>query len=379
MNTSSSFSSKRRQDHSALRSGLRNLQVLFPLHHHHRNHCHVIKQTSNDGGDLPISEHSARRRQSTKIRVHKANEKKFGKILGYLSSSRVTIEWLLTELYLNRKKHRKEWAGVKRFASQRLIKDLSITDWKSTLEQVEWLPIHAILRWEIKALSRTEAFGQFDPSKSLESMASMVDEKEVREHAPRFLDLLYTVSRPIRYQSQDEKVVNKRLIKPAGAILSTICFNMQKQKSNCFPLNFGIFLHKNGLSRNGLETTCALRLTSSYDTIIRTIENIANETVDEVRQIGELPTAIPAYDSLEFSFGVYDVRDGDMPKFASVTTGLVHKGVEIPAGGLIKAWSRPKYTLQPIDIVPIHDPNRIQQQVGWRNKVKDPARTCAAS
>ena len=43
-------------------------------------------------------------------------------------------------------------------------------------------------------------------------------------------------------------------------------------------------------------------------------------------QIGEPPTAIPAYDNLEFSIGVHKLRDGDMPKFVSVTTGLVLRG-----------------------------------------------------
>ena len=138
---------------------------------------------------------------------------------------------------------------------------------------------------------------------------------------------------------------------------------MQKKKSNSFPLNLGIFLHKSGLSRNGIvETTGALGLTSSYDTIRRTIEHMADEASDEIRQIGELPTAIPAYDNLEFSVGVHELREGDMPKFVSVTTGLVHKGVEIPEEGLPRCWFRPNYELVPTDILHFDNPDRMEQQ-----------------
>jgi len=252
-------------------------------------------QTPNNGGnesDSAASECSSSK--STKTSRRKGNrkpaDKKLQKVLRYIKSSlRITIEQLLTELYLDRIKHGKEWAGVKRFVLQRVLKDMSIGEWSSALEQVEWSPVQSILRGETQALSSTEAFGQFDVSKSLEFMSNMVDEKEVRKHAPRFLDLIYAVGKPIKQQSQEDKTVRSRLIKPAGMILSTICFNMQRKKSNCFPLNLGIFLHKSGLSRNGIETTSALGVTSSYNTISRTIENMAGETVDEIRQIGELP------------------------------------------------------------------------------------------
>jgi hypothetical protein len=97
---------------------------------------------------------------------------------------------------------------------------------------------------------------------------------------------------------------------------------------------------------------------------------MVNETVDEVRQIGELPTAISAYDNLEFNFGVRADRDGDVSKFVSVTTGLVHKGIEVPEEGLERSWFKPKYELQVTDILPIHDHARMQQQERRRNKVR---------
>ena len=97
---------------------------------------------------------------------------------------------------------------------------------------------------------------------------------------------------------------------------------------------------------------------------------MVHETMDEVRQIGELPTAILAYDNLEFNFGVRAVQDGDVSKFTSVTTGLVHKGVEIPKEGLERSWFRPKYELQTTDILPINDRDRMHQQERRRNKVK---------
>jgi hypothetical protein len=336
-------------------------------------HC----QTSNNGDNESNSAASERSwtssnsRQSTKARRRKiANEKKLENVLQYLANSRITFERLLTELYLNRRKHGKEWAGVKKFAFQRedVLKDLSIKEWEGMLGQVEWSPVHAILRKEVQALSRTRAFGEFDPDESLESLDDMVDEKEVRQYAPHFLDLIYTVGKPIKKQSRG----SKSPIKPVGTILSMMCFNMQRKKSNSFPLNLGLFLQKNGLTRSGLETTCALGLTCSYGTIKSTVTKMVNENVDEVRQVGELPTAIPAYDNLEFNFGVREARDGDMSKFSSVTTGLVHKGVEIPEEGLKRSWFKPKYELQTTDILPIYNRDRMQQQERRRNKVKEP-------
>jgi hypothetical protein len=298
------------------------------------------------------------------------NEKKLEKVLQYLSNSEITFERLLTELYLNRGKHGKEWASVKKFAFQRedVLKDLSIKEWKSMLGHVEWSPVYTILRKEVRALSCTQAFGEFDPDKSLESMDNMVDENEVQKYAPYFLDLIYTVAKPIKKRNQG----SKSLIKPASTILSIICFNMQRKKSNCFPLNLGLFLQKNGLTRSGIETACALGLTCSYGTIKSTVTKMVDETVDEVRQIGELPTAIPAYDNLEFNIGVREVRDGDVSKFSSVTTGLVHKGVEIPEEGLERSWFKPKYELRTTDILPIYERDRMQQQERRRNKVKVP-------
>jgi hypothetical protein len=54
-------------------------------------------------------------------------------------------------------------------------------------------------------------------------------------------------------------------------------------------------------------------------------------------------------------------------RFSSVTTGLVHKGVEIPKEGLERSWFNPKYELRTTDILPIYDRERK------RNKVKEPA------
>ena len=172
-------------------------------------------------------------------------------------------------------------------------------------------------------------------------MGNMVDEKEVQKYAPRFLDLIYAVIKPIRHEDKGDETLRKRQIKPAGTILSIMCFNLQRKKSNCFPLNLGIFLHKNGLSRNGIETTSAIGLTSSYDTIRRTIENMAGETAHEIRQIGELPTAIAAYDNLEFSVGVHELRDGDVPKL----------------NGLKRSWFNPNYEL---DILPVREARMLQ-------------------
>ena len=342
----------------------------IPLH----NLLHNLTLNDDDNkSDSAASESSSA--QSTKSRRRKGNckaiKKKLEKVLRYIKSSlRITIEQFLMELYLNRMKHGREWAGVKRFVLQTVLKDMSIREWSSGLEQVEWLPVQSILRGEIQALSHTEAFGQFDPNKSLEVMSHMVDEKEMQKHAPHFLDLIYAVGKQIRHQDQGDKS-SKHLIKPTGTILSMICFNMQRKKSNCFPLNLGIFLHRNGLNRNGIETACALGLTSSYDTIRRTIENMVSETANEIRQIGELPTAITAYDNLEFSVGVRELRDGDTPKFISVTTGLVHKGVAIPEEGLQRSWFKPKYALRTRDILPIPR-DRRQQQERMQDRVKEP-------
>ena len=147
------------------------------------------------------------------------------------------------------------------------------------LGQVEWSPVHATLRDEVQTLSHTQAFGQFDPDTSLESIADMVDEKEVQKHAPCFLDLIYTVGKPSKTQNQG----SESLIKPASTILSMICFNMQRKKSNSFPLNLGLFLQKNGLTQSSIKTLCALGLTCSYNTIRRTVTKIVNKTVDKVR------------------------------------------------------------------------------------------------
>jgi hypothetical protein len=106
---------------------------------------------------------------------------------------------------------------------------------------------------------------------------------------------------------------------------------------------------------------------------------MAGENVDEIRQIGELPTAIPAYDNLEFSVGVHELRDGDAPKFVSVTTGLVHKGVEMPEEGLKRSWFKPEYELRIDDILPIHNRNRMQEQERRREEVKDLVHTCISS
>ena len=131
-------------------------------------------------------------------------------------------------------KHAKEWAGVKRFILQRVLKGMSIGEWSSALEQVEWSPVQSILRGETQALSCTGAFGQFDPKKSLEFMSDMVNEKEVHKHAPRFLDLIYAVGKPIKQRGQEDKGIRNRLIKTAGTILSMICFSRYAKEKKQF-------------------------------------------------------------------------------------------------------------------------------------------------
>ena len=72
---------------------------------------------------------------------------------------------------------------------------------------------------------------------------------------------------------------------------------------------------------------------------------------NKVRTIGGHSTAITVYDNLEFNFGVQDFRDGEVSQLASVTTGLVHRGIAIPDTGLKRFWLDFVYKLRPYDII----------------------------
>jgi len=340
----------------------------------------------------------------------------------------ITLERLLNSVYENRKKHGREWTGIKRwiFNHENMFDNMNKEVWRDILEKKgAWPLIYDILRDEISALARQECFSSFDPDTFTdnEKLKTMVDEMKLKESVPHFLDLLFHVMEPQRplqkqkkkqkgqaqnqerdsedhgqgdksevqdqtevqdqLQNQDEKGYRPQQLREARRLrhsvflLSSICYGSRPRASNGFPLSLGILLHQSGLTRTGLDTLAAFQVCSSYQSVNLQLKKQIESNKEEIASVGKRPTAILAYDNLDFTDGVANPRDGDESKFCSVTTAEIHEGIFIDEDGffeenpqgLDRTWLNPKYRLRPSDIYPHSNPRALAEQENLRKNV----------
>jgi hypothetical protein len=278
-------------------------------------------------------------------------------VLEYLGRKHITIDSLLMGLFEARQNHRQQWAAVKKVITDpSIVSTWTIPEQTTILETIGWSSVHRELRKEVLALTRTPQFGKFNPENVEESITAMVNEKELQRLAPHLVDIIYQACEPLRTTTR------KNPNKVAAIVLSTLCHSMQRQNSNSFPLHLSIFLHREGLSRSGIETLCALGITSSYDLANSTLLKLAVDNKEEVRKIGEAFTAIVNYDNINWTNNVQDQRDGDTSKFISATTGVVHTGYRMPEGGLMRSEFKPTYVLKASDILSHGEPLKKQEK-----------------
>jgi hypothetical protein len=285
----------------------------------------------------------------------------------YLREKRVRLGGLIQKIHGD-KDYSRQWAGVQRTVYEQpvIVETMTKENFKALMEAGGWQFVFDHLRGELKSLAATEPFGAFDPKKSNDFLKDLINEDLLREKAPTWMDLLYSIGKPIRHDPKRNRPVQP--IKRSAFLLSSFCYNIQKKKCNSFALGLGIFMHQCGLTRRGLEVLSALGVTTSYDTVLKEIRLIADKGRIDVSVIGAEPTAIVQYDNLDFADGIREVREGEETVFYSVTTGLVSKGYKIPEKGLERTWLKPKYELTSHDIWP-KSPGPIQEQRETRKKV----------
>ena len=295
------------------------------------------------------------------------NEQKIQEAMEYLLEKRIRLSGLIQKIH-DDKDYSKQWAGVRRvmYEQPEIVGKMTKENFNALMEAGGWKFVFDHLRGELNSLAKTEPFGAFDPPKSSDLLKDLINENMLREKAPTWMDLINYVGKPKRHDPKRNRPV--QLIKQSAFLLSSLCYNNQKKKSNSFALSLGIFMHQCGLTRRGLEVLSALGITASYDTVLGEIRSIADKQRDELSDIGAKPTAIVQYDNLDFADGVREIREGEEPVFYSVTTGLVSKGYGIPEKGLERTWLKPKYELTPHDIWP-ESPGPIQERSEARKKV----------
>ena len=364
---------------------------------------------------VPVTE--KRPRKDTRKEISPA---KLALTLKKLHNMDITLERLLSSVYENRKKHGIQWTGIKRwvFNHENMLDNMNKRNWGELLENKgAWPLIYDILRDEISALARQQCFGSFDPDNFTddEKLKTMVDEMKLKESVPHFLDLLFHVMKPQKQlqkqrgqdqnregdsedqdqdddseiqdqpQNQDEKECRLQQLREdsrlrhCAFLLSSISYGSRPRASNGFPLSLGILLHQSGLTRTGLDTLATFQVCSSYKSVNLQLKKQIESNEEEVASVGKRPTAILAYDNLDFTDGVANPRDGDESKFCSVTTAEIHEGIfideegffEETPQGLDRAWLNPKYRLRPSDVYPHSNPPALAEQEKLRMKVRD--------
>jgi len=270
-------------------------------------------------------------------------------VMEYLRAKHFTVDGFLKGLFEAREDgYLRQWTAAKKvmYTDAEIVQTLTNDEQATFLETTEWSPVRRIFRREMLTLTRTPQFGKFNPEDCRTPIEALMNETELQRLAPHLIGSIYQACEPIRLSTR------KNPHKMAAMVLSMMSFCMQRQKSNFFALNLGIFLHKEGLSRSGIETLSCLGIISSYDTIRNTLATLASTNKEEVRKVGEAFSAVVIYDNVNFANKVQDLRDGDTSKFISATTGLVHAGYRMPPQGLTQNLFNPRYTLKTNDILP---------------------------
>jgi len=129
------------------------------------------------------------------------------------------------------------------------------------------------LRKEMDALRASSVhYSQYEGEKSLEALDMNQAVDELKNKAP----LLYQTLDNLMTAHRGDYTRGKDLHQYRAVILSSIlCFTHAAKTSNYIPSSLGIYLHGNGVKRRVISTMAGLGLCTSYNTILRNMEQIS--------------------------------------------------------------------------------------------------------
>jgi hypothetical protein len=111
------------------------------------------------------------------------------------------------------------------------------------------------------------------------------------------------------------------------------------------------FLRANGLSRRALEILNSFGVCCSYKRALKMQDLQMARTKAEIVKFKDDPCVNITIDNCDLADGVNDERVGDHGSHTSATTGLINRGIEMPADGPTQDMLDLKYRVRTLDII----------------------------
>lgn len=204
------------------------------------------------------------------------------------------------------------------------------------------------LRDEIRLLGQKAPFGHYShESTGFEALNLTQLYGVAEQHASKTLLLLQNITRPVKSDTHGRYEYMARFI----LILAILCYTQRRNSSSNFQTILGLYFHSKGVKRRQLDVLAQFGITTSYQTISRTIKLLSDKATDSVALAGGSLDAVTAYDNFEQVEGVKEQRLDDNSTFRSVTTGEVVQGRCIPPGGLVQNMLDPQVQLNINDVL----------------------------
>jgi hypothetical protein len=129
---------------------------------------------------------------------------------------------------------------------------------------------------EMTVLSSNGPFGQYTPEKTEFQLNDFDNSKlyrKMRKLAPGLVDLLLGIMEPSHNKTPKATVPTARL----AMILAMLCQNQQRTKANNMQMLLTIHLHSMGVKSRQLDLLSYLGITMGYKTVLRTVQDLADQ------------------------------------------------------------------------------------------------------
>lgn len=201
------------------------------------------------------------------------------------------------------------------------------------LEKNVSFPCVRTYKKELKALETTPFFGIWKHGLEFERLDLPAYFTELRRLAPKLLELLQSLTAPLRERDDTPNRRSELLAGRYVLIFSILSFTRRRNTCNNLPRLIGLYLQSTGVKRRVLEVLAGLGVCEGYHAIKKLNDSIAAEAEAHLDTVGARSDTVIVYDNSDHEEHVQNQRAGDHGGMRSVTNGKLLYG-SLPSEGL---------------------------------------------
>ena len=228
--------------------------------------------------------------------------------------------------------------------------------------------VSTTLRKEFRMLSKEEQFGAWTTnvlageSDLTTRFSDMSNTLQIV--VPSWLELLYLTGtgRPSGGRDDIIKKISSDMVLPTCMVL-----RMSRPRiCDSFTTCLGIYAYDAGLTASGINLFSCLGICCSHRAVLSRLRKAEQAATDNACKLGQIPTAVVAYDNFDFAEGRRGERIGDEIGFRSITNALVAADrLQIETAFSKRAWQPHKNMLSTVDFSKRLGTNaKIDEKVG---------------